>query len=474
MTPTILTELSGRWQPKMVLKRDTFSIIERGQFPGPDGPVDAVLRRIDEVAWWARPIARHFLKREARALAVAGPLGVGPILLHAGSACLIRGFIHGVAMHVAKPVGDIGYFRAAKSALHALHRAGVCHNDLAKEPNWLRGPRGEAYMTDFQLAARWRRNSRLFRIAAYEDLRHLLKHKRRYAPEALTATERRVIARKSLFSRVWMATGKRIYTRITRGLKIEDREGGGTRASRDIPAVLAQVRQHPQVRDATIVPLPQPSGAVWLYAFVEAQGVDEAALHAHLDQTIGADAAPEFIQAVDALPRRPDGAIRSDILHLIPHNQIEDLDRMQLDPTNRRLVAALLSNSKEYGYGPRHSKDAPAIAACLKCYPRVRDAVVLSFPHQRLFTGLYAFVEADGVAETELAEFVATNTGRKPPELLQIVQALPRDRHGAIRTDLLKDIALNQLDRIGELRLPDAERNIISDILAGRKIVHDL
>ena len=55
------------------------------------------------------------------------------------------------------------------------------HNDLAKEQNWLRGRDGRAYLIDFQLASRFRRRSKLFRIAAYEDLRHLLKHKRRYA-----------------------------------------------------------------------------------------------------------------------------------------------------------------------------------------------------------------------------------------------------------------------------------------------------
>src|SRR5262249_22292297 len=82
----------------------------------------------------------------------------------------------------------------------------------------------------FQLAAHFSRRSWLFRIAAYEDLRHLLKHKRRYAPEALTAAERRVLAKKSLLTRVWMATGKKLYYRITRDvLHVSDREGGGAR-----------------------------------------------------------------------------------------------------------------------------------------------------------------------------------------------------------------------------------------------------
>src|SRR5262249_59204930 len=138
-------------------------------------------------------------------------LNVGPELLWAGERALVRGFIDGVALHLAKPHGDVAYFRSAKRALHRLHRAGICHNDLAKEQNWLVGRDGCAYLTDFQLAARFPRRSWLFRVAAYEDLRHLLKHKRRYAPDALTAAERRVLARESLLTRIWMAHGKMVY-----------------------------------------------------------------------------------------------------------------------------------------------------------------------------------------------------------------------------------------------------------------------
>ena len=58
----------------------------------------------------------------------------------------------------------------------------------------------------------------LFRMAAYEDLRHFLKHKRRYVPEAVTPAERRVLARKSLPTRIWMMTGKKLYLLVTRGL----------------------------------------------------------------------------------------------------------------------------------------------------------------------------------------------------------------------------------------------------------------
>jgi predicted Ser/Thr protein kinase len=179
-----------------------FSSIERGRFRTPNGEVDAILRRIDQVPWWSYLVARHLFQRERRALAIVRDLNVGPELLWAGRQALVRGFIDGVAMHLVKPAGDVAYFRSAKQALRRLHRAGVCHNDLAKEQNWLVGRDGRAYMTDFQLAACFRKRSRLFRIAAYEDLRHLLKLKRSYAAVALTPKERKIIARKSWVARV--------------------------------------------------------------------------------------------------------------------------------------------------------------------------------------------------------------------------------------------------------------------------------
>ncbi len=224
------SEVAGRWQTDIVLKRDIFSTVERGRFKTAAGEVDAVLRRIDSVPWWSRPLARLLFRHERNVLARANELGVAPSLLFAGRRALVRGWINGVALHIAKPQGDRNYFRSAKVALRKLHRAGICHNDLAKEQNWLRGSDGRAYLTDFQLAMHFRRNGLFYRLAAYEDLRHLLKHKRRYAPDALTASEHRVLARKSWPTRIWMATGKKVYYVITRGLlNFTDREGGGPR-----------------------------------------------------------------------------------------------------------------------------------------------------------------------------------------------------------------------------------------------------
>src|SRR6202045_3178564 len=302
--------LSARWTEGVLLKRDVFSTVERGRFRGEAGEVDAVLRRLDQVPWWSFVPARHLFARERRALALARDLRVGPELLWAGRQALVRGFINGVALHLAKPTGDVAYFRSAKLALRKLHRAGICHNDLAKEQNWLRGSDGCAYLTDFQLAACFETRSRLFRIAAYEDLRHLLKHKRSYAPEALTPMERKILARKSFVASLWLKTGKKVYRAITRGLfNFTDREGGGRRLVNDAPVLTDLIRKNPEVRDAAIVAYAERRPGVGLYAFVEA---DKVALETQLRNELTAAKGiipPEHIQVVPVLPRDSAGKI---------------------------------------------------------------------------------------------------------------------------------------------------------------------
>jgi hypothetical protein len=329
------------------LKRDVFSTVERGRFRGDGGEVDAVLRRLDSVPWWSYLPARHLFGRERRALAKARGLNVGPELLWAGRQALVRGFIDGVALHLAKPFGDVAYFRSAKLALRKLHRAGICHNDLAKEQNWLRGVDGNAYLTDFQLAACFKTRGRLFRIAAYEDLRHLLKHKRSYAPDALTLKERGILARKSFVASIWLKTGKKVYRAITRGLfNFTDREGGGRRLVNDAPLLVDLIRKNPDVRDTAIVAFADRRTGVGLYAFVEA---DRTALEAQLRSELAAAKGPkppEHIQVVRALPRDAAGKPRTEILQLVAMNQLDLIEPLMKSETDRAFLKDILEQRK--------------------------------------------------------------------------------------------------------------------------------
>lgn len=339
-------EIAGRFRSDAVLKRDVFSTVERGWFQTGHGDVAAALRRLDLVPWWSFPLALHLFRREARALAVAGELGIAPPLLFAGRRALARGWIDGLPLHIARPNGDAAYFRSAKQALRALHRARITHNDLAKEQNWLRRADGRAALTDFQLATRFRRRGPLFRLMAYEDLRHLLKHKRRYAPAALTAREKRVLARKSWPTRLWMATGKRFYYWVTRGLmNFVDREGGGPRLVNDAPLLAAWLKRAACVRDAAIVAFPDRRTGVGLYAFVEADASEDALLR-ELAAIPAPAKQPERLQVVTMLPRGSDGAARIDILQLVAMNQIDLIDSLIASDAEKSVVATIVAGRR--------------------------------------------------------------------------------------------------------------------------------
>jgi hypothetical protein len=344
---TAPSEIEDCWTADVVLKRDLLSTVERGRFVTPAGEVRAVLRRIDEVPWWSFALARHLLGRERNALGVAGKLGIAPRLLFGGRNTLVRSWIDGLPLHLAKPHADYGYFRSAKVALRRLHRAGICHNDLAKEQNWLRGSDGCAYLTDFQLAARFSRRTWLFRIAAYEDLRHLLKHKRRYAPAAVSSAERRVLARKSLPTRVWMATGKKVYYAITRGVfRFTDREGGGPRLVNDAPLITARLKTHPQVRETVVLAFPDRRAGTGLYAFVEAgPGLSEHSLREFIAIS-AAPKPPEHLQVIQELPRGASGEVRSEILQLVAMNQVDQIDALVGDERERALIARIIADRR--------------------------------------------------------------------------------------------------------------------------------
>lgn len=207
-----------------ILKSDTFGTISR------DGA--RVVRDTRPARPWARALARYLLRRERRALShLAGAhLDGVPALLAADRRTLTRAWIDAAPMHLAKPA-DPGYFRAALRLLRRLHAAGVLHNDLAKETNWLVTPDGRPALVDFQLASIVARPRGAWaRARGHDDLRHLLKHKRSYLPDRLTARERRVLATPSLPSRTWRATGKPLYLLVTRKiLRWRDREGAGDR-----------------------------------------------------------------------------------------------------------------------------------------------------------------------------------------------------------------------------------------------------
>ena len=211
-----------------LLKKDLF-----GEVWLQDSAADSsILRDTRSARWWLRWLARSLLRREARALAALDGIEGVPALIRYDEFQLIRSYIGGTAMHLGEPP-DRPYFVSAARLLRRMHRAGVVHNDLAKEPNLIIRDDGRAAFIDFQLAWWSTGRGRFFRIAAREDIRHLLKHKRSYCPDKLTERERNILENPSGLSRLWMGLFKPIYLFITRRLfGWSDREGAGDRGQR--------------------------------------------------------------------------------------------------------------------------------------------------------------------------------------------------------------------------------------------------
>lgn len=216
-------EVSAQATVCRVLKADELGRIECCQHRG----VMVIRRDVAAARWWARGLAWRAARREAHALRrLHGVAGV-PRLLQLRRHELIRSYLPGRPMQQAQPRQRL-YFRQARRLLAQLHRRGVLHNDLAKEPNWMVLDDGTPGLVDFQLASVWRRRGRVFRCLAREDLRHLLKHKRTYAPQWLTARERAILATPALHARLWRATFKRVYKLVARRVfGYWDNEGRG-------------------------------------------------------------------------------------------------------------------------------------------------------------------------------------------------------------------------------------------------------
>lgn len=336
--------------PKTVLKRDAFSETVSGHAAN-DPERKLVLRKLDGLPIWSRWFAWILARREIRGLrGVAGIDGV-PMLLRVDREGLLRDWSEGAPLNISPPK-DVAWYRDAHRLLREMRRRGVTHNDLAKPQNWLMRPDGRAAVIDFQLSRVHRRRGLHFRLAAYEDLRHLLKQKRRYAPELLTAKQLQIVRQRSWPGQLWQRTGKRAYKFITRKLfNWSDGEGTEHLAARDGPAIRDTLLAHPRVRALALSPVPMPGRGAGLYGFAETD------LSAEDLRALIPIAQLPYLQPVAALPRR-DGALCQDLLDLIAMNRHDELEQLlkqdpQMRPVVEPILAGRLNLSDRRFYGTR-------------------------------------------------------------------------------------------------------------------------
>ena len=219
----------GQFEVETVLKRDVFGQIEKGIWVEGDASYPAI-RRLYTKNLIARPVAKILAHNEKQALeklvSLAQTTNQVPKLLGKTRDYHIRGFIEAdVLSKIQEPLTE-EFYTSAKELLRVMRRNGVCHNDLAKQANWLRDVKTKKpVLVDFQLALCSGNSKRKwFLTLCREDLRHLLKLKRRHF--RVTKSEASVLNKKALPTRIWMATGKKFYLFVTRViLGWEDRTG---------------------------------------------------------------------------------------------------------------------------------------------------------------------------------------------------------------------------------------------------------
>ncbi|WP_038955431.1 AMP-binding enzyme, partial [Bradyrhizobium japonicum] len=160
---------------------------------------------------------------------------------------------------------------------------------------------------------------------------------------------------------LWLATGKKVYRAITRGLfNFTDREGGGRRLVNDAPVLAELIRKNPAVRDTAIVAFADRRSGVGLYAFVEA---DQATLEGELRSELSAAKGPkppEHIQVVHALPRDTSGKPRTEILQLVAMNQLDLIEPMMKNDQDRAFLKDILEQRKNLRDRFNFEADLPA------------------------------------------------------------------------------------------------------------------
>ena len=104
-----------------------------------------------------------------------------------------------------------------------------------------------------------------------------------------------------------------------------------------------------------------------------------------------------------------------------------------------------------------HRLGTAEIESALVLHDAVAEAAVVGYPHDIKGQGIYAYVtlmtgtEPSGTLSQDLTQFVAGEIGSfAKPEIIQFAPGLPKTRSGKIMRRILRKIAANELDNLGD------------------------
>ena len=121
-----------------------------------------------------------------------------------------------------------------------------------------------------------------------------------------------------------------------------------------------------------------------------------------------------------------------------------------------------------------HRMGTAEVESALVAHARVAEAAVVGMPHDVKGQGIYAFVtlnagvEEDEALRAELVQWVRREIGPiATPDALQFAPALPKTRSGKIMRRILRKIAENQVDALGDTSTL-ADPAVVDHLVANR------
>ena len=122
-----------------------------------------------------------------------------------------------------------------------------------------------------------------------------------------------------------------------------------------------------------------------------------------------------------------------------------------------------------------HNLGTAELESAFVAHPKVAEAAVVGFPHDIKGNGLYCYVTLNvgenpsGELERELKLWVRKQIGQiAKPELIQFAPILPKTRSGKIMRRILRKIAANEHDQLGDISTL-ADPTVVESLVENRK-----
>ncbi|MGJ8610925.1 MAG: serine/threonine protein kinase, partial [Octadecabacter sp.] len=115
--------MSARFIPTTVHKRDEFSETVSGYLEGAED-TKLVLRKLDGVPFWAKPIAGFLARKEVRSLQVVTGIKGTPDLIRSDKHGILRSWSVGIPLNLAKP-SDPAFYKDARRILRDMRQRNV-------------------------------------------------------------------------------------------------------------------------------------------------------------------------------------------------------------------------------------------------------------------------------------------------------------------------------------------------------------